>query len=274
MTDTLTESVSPPARPSGSSLPAKLRAWAPAVLAGLAVLILWEALTRFASVSPVLLPSPSVILEAAVENFSVLSTGVLATGKNAVLGLILGASSAFIVGMATVRWRWLRDALLPLGVAFAAMPIVATAPIFNLWFGVLSPWSKIAVVSLVSFFPVLINTITGLQSASPRHIELMKSYAASPWAILMKLRLPTALPFIFGALRISAPLAVIAAVVADFFGGYRDTAGFNIKNLLATANFGGAWATVALLCGLGLLLFGIVAMLERLALHSQPDSHT
>ena len=253
-------------------IPARLRSSGPALVAGLTVLVLWEVVTRFGDVSPVLLPSPTVILEATFDDFGVLFGGVMATGKNAIAGLVIGSCAAFLIGVATVRWRWLRDALLPLGVAFAAMPIVATAPIFNLWFGVLSPWSKITVVALVAFFPVLINTITGMQSASPRHVELMMSYAASPRAVLTKLRLPAALPYIFGALRVSAPLAVIAAVVADFFGGYRDTAGFNIKNLLATADFGGAWATVGLLCGLGLLLYGLVAITERVVLHSQPDS--
>jgi NitT/TauT family transport system permease protein len=154
--------------------------------------------------------------------------------------------------------------MLPVGVALGAIPIVATAPIFNLWFGALSVWSNAAVVALVVFFPMLVNTITGLSSPQPGHEELLRSVAAPRRAVFVKLLLPTALPFIFGALRVGAALAVIAAVVADFFGGFRSSAGFFIKTLMATANYTGAWATVLALCLFGLALYGVVASVERL----------
>ncbi|CAN5374287.1 ABC transporter permease [soil metagenome] len=235
----------------------------PAALTALAVLVAWEVVVRVLAIRPILLPAPSAIAATFVADVPRLVRALVVTGRAALLGFVLGSLGGFAVGAAATRWRVLREGLIPVGVVFGAVPIVATAPIFNLWLGALSIWSNVAVVALVVLFPMMINTITGLASASDSHRELMRSYAAPQRQVFAKLLLPSALPFVFGALRVSAALSVIAAVVSDFFGGFRDSAGFFIKTLMANADYTGSWATVVALCLFGLLLYGAVALAER-----------
>jgi NitT/TauT family transport system permease protein len=235
----------------------------PAALTALLVLVLWEAVVRGFQIRPIFLPTPSAIATTFVQELGRLGQAVWITGRSAVLGFVIGGAAGFATGALAARWQWMREGLLPMGVAFGAIPIVATAPIFNLWFSSLSVWSNAAVVALVVFFPMLVNTITGLSATDAGHEELMHSLAAPRHSIFTKLMIPTSLPFVFGALRVGAALAVIAAVVADFFGGFRSSAGFFIKTLMATADYTGAWATVAALCLFGLALYGSVALAER-----------
>jgi NitT/TauT family transport system permease protein len=236
------------------------------VLTALGVLVLWEVAVRALGIRPILLPTPSSIAAAVVADLSRLIGATWVTGRSALLGFVLGCGGGFLAGVAASRWAALREGIVPVGVALGAVPIVATAPIFNLWFGALSLWSNVAVVALVVFFPTLLNTVTGLTSAPAASHELLRSYAASRWTVLAKLAIPSSLPFVFGALRVSAALSVIASVVAEFFGGFRDSAGFFIKTLMANADYTGAWATVVALCVFGLLLYGLVAVAERVAI--------
>jgi NitT/TauT family transport system permease protein len=238
----------------------------PALATALAVLVVWELAVRVFDIRPILLPPPSAIAATIVEDLPRLLSATWVTGRSALLGFAIGCGGGFLVGLAASRWRALREGLVPVGIVVGSMPIVATAPIFNLWFGALSIWSKVAVVALVVFFPTLINTIAGLASASPSSAELLRSYAAPERTVLRKLAIPSSLPFVFGALRVAAALSVIAAVVAEFFGGFRDSAGFFIKTLMANADYTGAWATVVALSLFGLLLYGAVALAERIAI--------
>lgn len=245
---------------------ARLRRTVPPLVAGSLVLVLWELVVRGFAIRPILLPAPSRILVTFVEDLPRLGEAVWTTGRASLVGFVVGASAGFVAGALVSRWGWLRDGMLPVGVALGAIPIVATAPIFNLWFGALSLWSNVAVVALVVFFPMLVNTITGLGSADAGSLELLRSLAVPRRQVFTKLLVPSALPFVFGALRVGAALAVIASVVADFFGGFRTSAGFSIKTLMATADPVGAWATVLALCLFGLALYGTVARVERLVL--------
>lgn len=241
-----------------------LARYGPPIATALLVLVLWELAVRGLQIRPIFLPTPSSIAVTFVDDLGRLASAVWTTGRAAVLGFVVGGVAGFVTGAIAARWMWLREGLLPMGVAFGAIPIVATAPIFNLWFGALSVWSNAAVVALVVYFPMLVNTITGLMATDRGHEELMRSVAAPRHVVFSKLMVPTSLPFVFGALRVGAALAVIAAVVADFFGGFRSSAGFAIKTLMATANYTGAWATVVALCLFGLALYGLVALAERL----------
>lgn len=249
-----------------------LRGRAPALFTALAVLVVWELGVRLLGIRPILLPPPSAIAVAVVADLPRLAQALWVTGRTAVVGFVLGCGAGFGVGLATSRWRALREGLVPVGIVLGSVPIVATAPIFNLWLGATSIWSKVAVVALVVFFPTLINTITGLGTAPAASRELLRSYAAGRRTVLAKLEVPTALPFVFGALRVAAALSVIAAVVSEFFGGFRNSAGFFIKTLMANADYTGAWATVVALCAFGLLLYGAVALAERIAVPTQGES--
>jgi len=243
----------------------RVAAVVPPLVTALAVLVLWEVVVRALGIRPILLPPPSAIAAAVVADLPRLVSSTWVTGRSALLGFALGGGAGFLAGLAAARVRPLREAVVPVGVVLGSMPIVATAPIFNLWFGALSIWSKVSVVALVVFFPVLVNTVAGLASASPASAELLRSYGAPGRTVLTKLQIPSALPFVFGALRVAAALSVIAAVVAEFFGGFRDSAGFFIKTLMANADYTGAWATVVALSAFGLALYGLVAVAERAA---------
>lgn len=248
---------------AGTGLGRGLRDLAPPAVTALLVLVLWEAAVRGFGIRPILLPTPSSIAVTFLGELPRLAEAIWTTGRAAVLGFFIGGAAGFTAGAVAARFTWLREGVLPMGVAFGAIPIVATAPVFNLWFSALSVWSNAAVVALVVFFPMLVNTITGLSSVAPGHAELVRSLAMPRWSVFTRLQVPTALPFIFGALRLGAALAVIAAVVADFFGGFRSSSGFFIKTLMATADYTGAWATVLALCLFGLALYGLVALAER-----------
>lgn len=249
----------------------RLVGWLPTVAVAVLVLAGWELAVRGLGIRPILLPTPSSILATFVADLPRLAQAVWTTGRGAVLGFVVGGLAGFVAGAVVARWAWLREGVLPVGVLLGAIPIVATAPIFNLWLGALSVWSNAAVVALVVFFPMLVNTITGLTAADAGHHELLRSLAAPRLTVFTRLQLPSALPFVFGALRVGAALAVIAAIVADFFGGFRTSAGFFIKTLMATANYTGAWATVLALCLFGLALYGLVALAERLAITWEPE---
>lgn len=236
------------------------------LLLGLGVLVVWELAVRGLGIRPILLPPPSAIAVAVVADLPRLASATWVTGRSALLGFAIGTGGGFLAGLVASRSRAVREAIVPVGVVLGSLPIVATAPIFNLWLGALSIWSKVAVVALVVFFPVLVNTVAGLASASPASAELLRSYAAPGRTVLTALQIPSSLPFVFGALRVAAALAVIAAVVAEFFGGFRDSAGFFIKTLMANADYTGAWATVVALSVFGLALYGAVAVAERVAM--------
>ncbi len=238
----------------------------PPVLTALGVLVVWEVGVRAFDVRPILLPAPSAIAAAVARDAGRLASATWVTGRTALLGFVLGGGAGFVTALAGARWRALREALISAGIVVGAIPIVATAPIFNLWFGALSIWSNVAVVALVVYFPVMISTLTGLASAPPASHELLDSYGAPARTVLAKLAVPSSLPFVFGALRVAAALSVIASVVAEFFGGFRDSAGFFIKTLMANADYTGAWATVVSLCAFGLLLYAAVGLAERMAL--------
>ena len=143
------------------------------------------------------------------------STGFVVITGGLAGGVILGVFAALV----TTRFRTAEQALTPLAVAVNAMPIIALAPVANAWFGSLSPRSNQVVVMVVMFFPVFVNTARGLTRVAPIQLELMHSYAASESRILREVRIPNALPYFFTALRIVASLAVIAAIVDEYFGG-------------------------------------------------------
>ena len=160
----------------------------------------------------------------------------------------------------------MNEGLTPLAVAVNATPIVALAPIFNAWFGITGSLSNQAVVVAVVFFPVFINTARGLADVHPHEIELMRSYAASDWTILREVRIPNALPFFANALRLAAPLSVIAAIVAEYFGGPQDRIGNVITSNAGFAKYDVAWAAIAMASVIGLVLFAVALVVERVSM--------
>jgi NitT/TauT family transport system permease protein len=196
------------------------------------------------------------------------------TFKEALGGFTLGCGLAIVVALVLSRWRRLGDALMPYAIAANAIPIIAFAPITNAWFGLLSPWSKIVISAVLCFFPVLVNALRGLTSVPPESIELMRSYAASERVIYRRLRIPSSLPFVFTALKVASVLAMIGAVVGDYFGGSTDALGVQIQSSVALGQFETAWAAILVASILGIAFYSAIAVAERFALRWHPSSRS
>ena len=233
------------------------------VLFGGMLLYLWEMFTIGFGVPQVILPSPSLIGIAFANSLEILWADFQQTFMKAVLaGFFLGCGSGFIVAVLVDKIPFLQRGLLPLGNLASALPIVGVAPIMVMWFGF--DWqSKAAVVMMMTFFPMLVNTLTGLKSTERMELDLMHSYAADYWQMLIKVRLPNALPFIFNALKINSTLALIGAIVAEFFGTPIVGMGFRISTEIGRMNVDVVWASIAVAALSGSLFYALLAFLER-----------
>jgi len=179
-------------------------------------------------------------------------------------------ANLILVALLLARWRGLGRAIMPYAIAANAIPIIAFAPITNNWFGLLNPLSKMVIAAVLCFFPVLVNTLRGLTSVRPSSIELMRSYACGELEIFRRVRIPTALPFIFSALKIATVLAMIGAIVGDYFGGSQEALGILIRRSAGIFAFQEAWAAIVVASVLGIAFYGAVALAERLTMRWHP----
>ncbi|CAO3405869.1 ABC transporter permease [Azospirillum largimobile] len=232
-------------------------------LFGLGLLVGWEVLVRGFQVPAILLPPPSRIAAALAAHAPVLWDDFRQTVLTSVLrGYVMGCGAGFLVAILADRVPFLARGLLPLGNLASAIPVVGIAPIMVMWFGF--DWqSKAAVIVVMTFFPMLINTLAGLGSSERIQLDLMRSYGAGYGRTLVKLRLPNALPFLFNGLKINSTLALIGAIVAEFFGTPVVGMGFRISTEVARMNLDIVWATIAVAALTGSGLYGALALLER-----------
>jgi NitT/TauT family transport system permease protein len=233
------------------------------VIFGATLLGLWELVVRSYEVSAIILPAPSAIWAQILASTDTLWPDFRQTIlKGALAGYIIGCGAAFLTALAVDRSGFLQRGLLPVGNFIAALPIVGTAPILVMWFGF--DWqSKAAVVVAMVFFPMLVNSVQGLKASDQMQRDLMHTYAASYWQSLLKLRLPTALPFIFNGLKICTTLALIGAIVAEFFGSPIVGMGFRIKISMGRLAMDMVWAQIAVAALAGSGFYGLVALIER-----------
>lgn len=243
--------------------PNRFNAFAVPALFGITLLLLWEGIVRGVGISPVLLPPPSAIAVTFSQNLPVLWGDFVQTFvKGALSGYIIGCGAAILVAVAVDRSPFLQRGLLPVGNFVAALPIIGLAPIMVMWFGF--DWqSKAAVVVAMVFFPVLVNTVQGLQASDAMQRDLMRTYAASYPQALMKLRLPAAMPFIFNGLKIATTLALIGAIVAEFFGSPIRGMGFRISTEVGRLALDMVWAEITVAAIAGSAFYGLVALLEK-----------
>jgi len=233
------------------------------LLFGAVVFYLWEVGIRGFGVSPVILPAPSAAAARFAASLPTLETDFVQTFVRGVLiGYVIGCGAGLLVAIVAQRFSFLGRGLLPLGNFFSALPLVGVAPIMVMWFGFDWP-SKAAVVVLVTFFPMLVNSLAGLAAAGHMERDLMRSYGADHRQMLMKLYLPAALPFIFNALKINATLALIGAIVAEFFGTPTQGIGFRISTEAGRMAIDMVWAEIALAAIAGMAFYGLVALAER-----------
>ncbi|WP_320194894.1 ABC transporter permease [Agrobacterium rosae] len=230
---------------------------------GAAIIVLWEGMVRGFAIPSILLPAPSAIFLRLISSVPILWADFRQTFLKAVLtGYVLGCGLGFAVAVIIDRSPFLQRGLLPIGNFVSALPVVGIAPIMVMWFGF--DWqSKVAVVVIMTFFPMLVNTVQGLSASSHMERDLMHTYAASWWQTLVKLRLPAAWPFIFNALKINSTLALIGAIVAEFFGTPIVGMGFRISAEMGRSNVDMVWAEIAVAAIAGSGFYGLVALAER-----------
>ncbi|SCX14352.1 putative aliphatic sulfonates transport permease protein SsuC [Agrobacterium sp. DSM 25558] len=230
---------------------------------GAAIIVLWEGMVRSFAIPSILLPAPSAIFLRLISSVPILWADFRQTFLKAVLtGYVLGCGLGFAVAVIIDRSPFLQSGLLPIGNFVSALPVVGIAPIMVMWFGFDWP-SKVAVVVIMTFFPMLVNTVQGLSASSHMERDLMHTYAASWWQTLVKLRLPAAWPFIFNALKINSTLALIGAIVAEFFGTPIVGMGFRISAEMGRSNVDMVWAEIAVAAIAGSGFYGLVALAER-----------
>jgi NitT/TauT family transport system permease protein len=256
--------------PTGRRARVLLRLLIPAIF-GVWLLIIWEAITRGAGIPFVLLPPPSAIAARIANSLPILAADVKQTIFKAVLaGYVIGCAAGLGAAILADRFGLLRRGLLPIGNMVSALPIIGIAPIMVMWFGF--DWhSKAAVVVVMTFFPMLVNTVTGLTESGHMERDLMRTYAAGYWRTLMKLRLPAAAPFIFNALKINSTLALIGAIVAEFFGTPVVGMGFRISTEVGRMNIDMVWAEIAVAAVAGSVFYGVVSLFERAATFWHPS---
>ncbi|SMX43029.1 ABC transporter permease [Actibacterium lipolyticum] len=247
---------------SGHSTALWARLFVP-VLFGVTILVVWEGVVRGLGVPSVILPPPSAIWAQITQSVPTLWMDFVQTFiKGALTGYLMGCGAAFAVAVLIDRSPFLQRGLLPVGNFIAALPIIGTAPILVMWFGF--DWhSKAAVVVVMVFFPMLVNTVQGLAASDTMQRDLMKTYSASYWQTLLKLRLPAAMPFVFNGLKISTTLALIGAIVAEFFGSPIKGMGFRISTEVGRLGLDMVWAEIAVAAVAGSAFYGLVAAIEK-----------
>ncbi|MFO1170798.1 MAG: ABC transporter permease [Hyphomicrobiaceae bacterium] len=242
---------------------ARLRDIAVPAIFGVTLLVLWELVVKAFAIPLVLLPAPSDISARLVTSLPMLGADWVQTFLRAVIpGWLIGSLSGVLAAIACDRVPFLRRGLLPLGNLAAALPIVGIAPIMVMWFGFDWP-SKVAVVVIMTFFPALVNTVSGLTAAGHLERDLMASYGASYGQSLLKLRLPAAMPFVFNALKINSTLALIGAIVAEFFGTPIVGMGFRISTEVGRLALDTVWAEIAVAALTGSLFYAAITLVER-----------
>lgn len=244
----------------------RVRAAAPAIVVFVAVLALWEGLVRGSGTQSFVLPAPSAIGTALVEQWSDVISAALGTFAAALGGLVVGAVAAAAVALVSARWAPFRRGALPLAVAANSTPIIVLAPVANAWFGLTSAASSVAVVAVLVFFPIMVNLVAGLLSATASQYDLMATYGATRLQVLAHVQVRTALPFAFSALKVAAPLSLIGAIVKEYFGGPQDRLGQYITTRAALFQFEEAWAAIVVASAFGIALYLAVVLLERIAM--------
>jgi NitT/TauT family transport system permease protein len=248
----------------------RLLEWLPALVVLIAALGAWQGVVVAFHIQQFLLPKPSVIAQTLWDNGGLWSAGWY-TFKEALGGFVGGSLLGIAFATGVARFRRVGSALMPIAIAANAVPIIAFAPILDNWFNPLSPHSKMAICGVLCFFPVMVNTLRGLTSVRAQQVQLMRSYAASNFEIFRRVRVPTALPYVFTALKVASVLAMIGAVVGEYFGGSFNALGVLIRSDAQVFDFADAWAGIVVASVLGIALYLAVAVSERVLVRWAPE---
>ena len=243
----------------------RVRQVGPAIIFGIAFLALWESAVRGFDLKPYFLAAPSKIGEQFFKNYSRIWEASMVSGGNALVGLVVGTVLGIAMSFILSRYRFLGELITPLAIALNAIPIFVLVAVLNNMYSITSEIPRRVMVTLVVYFIVLVNVAKGLTQVRSTHVELMRSYAASEFAILRKVRVPNAVSYLFTALKVAAPASVITAFVSEYFGGLQNGLGSRITSNIANAKNAAAWAYVLGACLLGLAFYAVSIILEGIA---------
>jgi NitT/TauT family transport system permease protein len=261
----MTASGAPPmASPRG--IRATVRTWALPIGIFIGALIVWDIVVRILALPQFILPAPSAIAGAWIANLPELWASTTYTLVEILLGLVIGCVGGLVFGSIAARWAVLRESILPFAIAVNSIPIIAFAPLVNNWFGLDTQISKAVVAAILCFFPVMINTARGLLHVEPAALELMRSLAASEGQTFRAVRWPSALPFIFTALKVATTLATIGAIIGEYFGAPSISLGQYIVRYAAYLNLERSWAAISFASAIGITLYILVVIAERLVM--------
>ena len=248
----------------------RVRFYAPAVIVFVGGIVAWELIVGALNLQKFILPKPTAILAALGENLTSSRFNLLASAQatlfEALGGLAIGTVGGVAVAFSTSRWATARGVLLPLAIAANAVPIIAFAPIFNNWFGLENPLSKMVMAAVLVFFPVMANVTRGLVQVDPAAIELMRASAATEWQVLRKVRIPNALPYFFTAMKLATTLSLIGAIVGEYFGGASLVLGRVIVQSSSALRFDVTWAAILLAAATGIAFYLAIVAIERLVI--------
>jgi NitT/TauT family transport system permease protein len=252
--------------PLSARLAANMRRYLPAVILLPSGLLLWELVVQLFRIQGFLLPAPSLIIQTFIENYAALLDRGWYTFQEALWGYVLGCCLGILVGLIVARFPSISSALVPIAIGVNAVPIIALSPLVRVWLGIGQP-SKVVIVAIMCFFPILISTVRGLLSASPAALELMRSYATSEFEVFRKLRLPNAMPFIFTGLKVCTSLSMIGAVISEFYGGLMNRSlGIYIANEASQIRFRNSWSGILVASAFGIVFYMVVSLIERFVL--------
>jgi len=240
------------------------------VVVGILLIALWVLVVDVLKVAPRMVPGPAAIGSELALRIGIIGDDMLITGTNSLVGLLVGALLGIVLAGFAAAARPIDGMFAPLVAALAVVPIVALTPILNTMFGASSQFGRQAVAAIAAFIPVYINVLRGLRQTRPVHRDLLRASGASGWQTFRKLTLPTALPYLLTGVRIAASLAVISALVAEYFGGPADGIGTAIATYAKSGRAALAWAYVAGAIAIGLLFFLVTSLLERLVTRRSP----
>lgn len=263
-----------PAAPKAKSLAGRIGYWSHYLHPALAFVVLfasWEIIVRAFGVSPLTLPAPTAILRALFDDFGLYLENARITLFEALVGFAVGTSVALVGGVLMSHSRFLERTLLPVAVLANVTPIVAIAPLLIIWFG-FGPLPKIIIAAIITFFPMLVNSITGFRSIDQNHYEYLRSLHANKLEIFVKLRFPNSLPFLFSAAKTSITLSVIGAVVAEWSGSDKGLGNLVMmfSNYMQIEKM---FAAILMLAVMGIVLTTAVRIVEQRALYWHTSAH-
>lgn len=243
---------------------ARLRVVLAPLIFGVVALLLWQWFVTAKDIQPYVLPSPSAIWEQFTGSLDIIRDAAITTAKNALLGLIIGTFFGVAWAALAAAVRPVEQMAAPIVVALSVIPIVALAPVLYAMFGAAAQTGRVLVAAIAAFVPVYVNSLRGLRTVAPLHRDLMRSYAATGWQATRTVTLPGAVPFIFTGIRIASSVAVISALIAEYFGGPLDGLGISITSAVSSSRYSLAWAFVLGSVVIGLLFYCVTYALEAL----------